>query len=349
MPVRSTQAEKGRYKVDAAVIRNRTCQRLNITTVFDDTEAVTQPLDCSASDEDAAFQAIDGLSSYTPADGSKETILRGNTFGTRVHEHKIARAEGVFRHTYFITCLSKSSSLLVTCIASHFNGPTEELRIGLSKHPTGRHHSREHGTRHPQFVEDNIVPITFIDVVHEGTRSIGGICRIHTSSRETPHQEGIDVSEQRIAAFCLFAHNWNIIKYPLDLGAGEIRISHQTCAFANFFVEAFRFQLIANRNSQTALPDNGIENGLSCVLVPDDSRFTLIGNTKSGNIRGGCSCLFHRLLGNRKLTRPDRFWIMLYQARRRINLGEFLLCYTHYRAIVIKDNRTRAGSALVQG
>src|SRR5258708_14116904 len=133
MPVRSTQAEKGRYKVDAAVIRNRTCQALNITTVFDDTEAVTQPLDCRASDEDAAFQAIDGLSSYTPADGSKETILRGTTFGTPAHEHKIARAEGVLRHTYFITCLSKGSSPPASCFTFPSNFPPPELRIALSQ------------------------------------------------------------------------------------------------------------------------------------------------------------------------------------------------------------------------
>src|SRR6266849_1223634 len=40
---------------------------------------------------------------------------------------------------------------------------------------------------------------------------------------------------------------------------------------------------------------------------------------------------------------------MLYQARRWINLGEFLLCYTHYRAIMIEDDRSRTGSALIQG
>ena len=49
--------------------------------------------------------------------------MRGNTSGTCVHEHKIARAEGVLRHTYFITCLSKGSGLLVTGIGILISHP----------------------------------------------------------------------------------------------------------------------------------------------------------------------------------------------------------------------------------
>src|SRR6266487_1850806 len=137
IPVGSTQADKGRYEVDAAVIRNRSCQRFNIDTVFDDTEAVTQPLNCRTSNEDSAFQAISDLSVYTPANGSQETTWRGNAFGTCVHEHKITRAEGVLRHTYLVTGLSKGSSLLISCIASHFNRPTEEFRVGFTVDSAG--------------------------------------------------------------------------------------------------------------------------------------------------------------------------------------------------------------------
>src|SRR5260370_41408549 len=260
---------------------------------------MAQPLDRCASNEDGAFQAIDGWAiTLTPTNSSEETVLRGNTFGTGVQEHKVAGAIGVLRHTDFVTGLSKGSSLLVSCIAGHFNGSTEELWIGLSEDPTGCLHRGKHSTRHTQFLENDIVPFTLIDVVHEGARSIGGICCMHPAFRETPHQEGVDVSEQCIASLRLFANTRDVIQYPFDLGAREIRIGYQARACANFFVEAFRFQLIANRNSQTALPDDGIENGLSCVLVPDDSRFTLIGNTKSGKIRGGSSCLSHRLLTN---------------------------------------------------
>ncbi len=94
--------------------------------------------------------------------------------------------------------------------------------------------------------------------------------------RETPHQKGVYVTEQYFTTFRPFTYTCDVIKYPFDLGAGKIGISHQTCALANFFVEAFRFQCVANRNSQSALPDNSIENRLACVLVPDDCCFALI-------------------------------------------------------------------------
>ena len=63
-----------------------------------------------------------------------------------------------------------------------------------------------------------------------------------------------------------------------------IGISYQTCALANFFVEAFRLQSIANRNSQSALPDNSIENRLACILIPNDCRFALISYANRSNI-----------------------------------------------------------------
>jgi hypothetical protein len=54
-------------------------------------------------------------------------------------------------------------------------------------------------------------------------------------------------------------------------------------------------------------------------------------------------------MSNRQLTGPDRFWIMFDQAWRRINLWEFLLRDTYNRAIVIENDRSRTGCALIQG
>src|SRR5258708_1898360 len=145
----SSQPKKGRAKVTTAVIGNCACQRLNITTVFDDPQTIAQPLDCRASNEDAAFQTIDGWTiTLTPTNSSEEAILRGNTFGACVHEHKVASAIGVLRHTHFVTGLSKGSSLLISGIACHLDSPTEELRIALSKDTAGCPHSGEHSTRH---------------------------------------------------------------------------------------------------------------------------------------------------------------------------------------------------------
>src|SRR5260370_35061856 len=99
---------------------------------------MAQPLDRCASNEDGAFQAIDGWAiTLTPTNSSEETVLRGNTFGTGVHEHKVAGAIGVLRHTDFVTGLSKGSSLLASRTAGHFYGSTDEPGTGLSTEPTG--------------------------------------------------------------------------------------------------------------------------------------------------------------------------------------------------------------------
>ena len=64
--------------------------------------------------------------------------MRGNTFGTRVHEHKVAGAIGILRHTWFKTSLPKGSSLLISRVASQFDRPAKELWISLSEDSTGR-------------------------------------------------------------------------------------------------------------------------------------------------------------------------------------------------------------------
>src|SRR5437667_12814301 len=50
-----------------------------------------------------------------------------------------------------------------------------------------------------------------------------------------------------------------------------------------------------------------------------------------------------------QLARPDRFGIMLDQSWRWVDLGKLLLLYTDNRAIVIEEDRSRTGGALVQG
>src|SRR5205085_12010947 len=94
---------------------------------------------------------------------------------TCIHEHETACAVGVLRHTNVVTCLSKGGSLLVSCVTRHLNRPSKELWVGFPIDSAGWHHLRQHSSRDAQFLKNDVIPLTLIDVVHEGTRGIGGI------------------------------------------------------------------------------------------------------------------------------------------------------------------------------
>src|SRR6185312_9490143 len=101
---------------------------------------------------------------------------------------------------------------------------------------------------------------------------------------QPPDQECIYIAKEHISAFGSRAHTRDIIENPFDLRTGKVRVSHQTRALADLLVKPFSLQSIANRNRQTTLPDDGIKNGFTSMLIPDNSRLALIGNPNGRDI-----------------------------------------------------------------
>src|SRR5262249_3486486 len=153
--------------------------------------------------------------------------------------------------------------------------PTKELRISLTIDSARWHHRGQHSSRHAQFVENDVIPVALVDVVEQGTRGVGGIGDMDSTFRDTPHQKRVYVTEERLTPISLLAQYLDVVQNPLDFGAGEICIGHQARTLTDLLVEAFCLQSITDRDGQAALPDDGIENRFTSVLVPDDGRFSL--------------------------------------------------------------------------
>ena len=148
---------------------------------------------------------------------------------------------------------------------------------------------------------------------------------MHLTLGQIVDQPGIHRSKKKLSLFGSFSCTRYIVQDPGNLRAAEISIRYKTCAFPDHLSIACRHQFIDLWCCPPALPDNSIVNRLSRLLIPDDRRFSLVGDTNSADILPICPCHRHGFCQDSELRRPDFYRIMLYPAGLWINLGKLLL------------------------
>ncbi len=77
-----------------------------------------------------------------------------------------------------------------------------------------------------------------------------------------------------------------MVEDPLHLSTGEVGVNDQAGGGADIVFQAVALQMLADVGGATALPDDGIVNGLTGLFIPDHHGFTLVGNADSGNLIG---------------------------------------------------------------
>ena len=107
--------------------------------------------------------------------------------------------------------------------------------------------------------------------------------------------------------------------------------------------------LFADVSSSSALPYDCIENGLTCCSVPEDSCFSLIGDTDTAQILRIDAQKRHTLRGHCQLRGPDLLGIVLHPARLGEDLPEFSLGSGADIAFVIEQDAAGTGGTLIQG
>jgi hypothetical protein len=79
-PVRRAEADESRHEVDAVAVRHPRGERRGIGGVADHAEAVAQPLDRGARDEDRSFHRV-GRAAADPVGGCRQHLV------ARAHGH----------------------------------------------------------------------------------------------------------------------------------------------------------------------------------------------------------------------------------------------------------------------
>src|SRR6266850_6313452 len=80
VPMRSAQTGKSGHEVNVATVRDAVGESLDFTRGIDDAEAITEPLDNSAADENASFKGKVGFRSGFPWDCGEQLMARRGWF-----------------------------------------------------------------------------------------------------------------------------------------------------------------------------------------------------------------------------------------------------------------------------
>ena len=163
-----------------------------------------------------------------------------------------------------------------------------------------------------------------------------------------PDEPGFDGTEQQLSSLCLFPGSRHILQDPTQLGAAEVGIDQQPGLLPDHFLTAPCLQLVAKLRRPSALPHDGVIDRHARFLIPDHSGFPLVGDADGLDIRIGTVDFQKRLLGHPHLGRPDFHGVMLHPAVARINLGELLLSHADHLTLLIINDTSRAGGALIQ-
>ena len=83
--------------------------------------------------------------------------------------------------------------------------------------------------------------------------------------------------------------------------------------------------------------------------VPDHRRFALVGDADGGDLAGVNAAFLQCALHHIVRLDPDLERVVFHPAGLGVNLTVFLLVNSHHFPCVVKNDETRAGSALVDG
>ena len=336
VPMRRTQSDKSRNHIAAVGIGHRFRHSLGFGSIANQSQLITQPLDSSTGNENGAFKRIFHLAVHAPGDSCNKTVFAVNRLFAGIHQHKAARAIGIFCFAGCKAGLSEQRTLLITCSAGDRNRCLKQLGIGGAVYATGGLNLRQHLARNAQNSQDFVIPLQSMNIKHQCTGSIGIIRNMNLTAGQLPDNPAVNSTEQQLACFRTLACMRYVFQNPVQFGTGEISIQNQACLFAEHIGIATDFQQITVFCGTTALPDNRLADRTTGVLVPHYGSFALIRNTDSGNVSRSNIQLAHCLVHQAYLGSPDFLGIVLHPACLRIILRKLLLCYAADFSMLVK-------------
>jgi len=341
VPVGCAEPGERRHEIDARRILDGRSERLALRRGCDQAEAVTQPLDGRARDEDAAFERVFYATTDPHAIVVSRTRLRARRHLTRVHQQEAAGAVGVLRAARAIAALPEQRRLLIA-------GDSRDRHTSAPNHsgsaaPNTPHESRTSGSSArgtSSSLQHPVVPSPLVHVVEQRARRIRVLGGVNAALREPIQEPRVDGAERQLAALCALARSRHGVEDEADLRAREVGVDHQAGARAHLFGEPARAQLLADRRRLARLPHDRAVDRLAGSAVPHHGRLTLVRDPDRGDVGSARARLRERILRRAQLGAPDLLRIVLDPARLREVLRELDLIDRCDRAVAVEEDRS---------
>ena len=126
-----------------------------------------------------------------------------------------------------------------------------------------------------------------MDIIDHGPAGIGGISRVGLAASEHPNEPCVHRAKSKFACFGTSAGVRDRVEQIGDFAGREIRVEQKSCLGGDHLFMTCIFELAAKFSSAPVLPNQRPVDGLTCLAIPDDGGFTLIGDADTSDIFRG--------------------------------------------------------------
>ena len=215
----------------------------------------------------------------------------------------------------------------------------------VARAPTNLGH---HGTRDVEKCQQIVVPIERMDIKERGAAGIGVVGGKDLTAGEVVDEPGVDGAEHEVARRRALTRTVDVVEDPLHLGSREIRIERESRAGAHQFFCALLDQFVDQRCGATALPHDGVIDGLAAYAVPHHRGLALVGDTDGGDAVRMDAALKLDLHHHADLTGKHLRGILLHPAGAREAGFDATTRLGDDAAVLVDDSREYRGSAAVE-
>lgn len=161
---------------------------------------------------------------------------------------------------------------------------------------------------------------------------------MEAAAYELPYEPAVDGAEGEFAMRGVFAGVIHVVRSPVQLGGGKIRIDDQASVPAHLVLQALGARALANGFDVMVLSDDGAEGRFACGALPHYGGFALVGDAERGHVGDGELRLFKCSATGDELAVSDVERIMLHPAGLWKMLGKLPLGAGDDLAGAVKDD-----------
>ena len=215
----------------------------------------------------------------------------------------------------------------------------------VARAPANRGH---HGTWNVKERQQVVVPIERMDIKECRAAGIGVVGGKDLAAGEVVDEPGVDGAKHEVARRRALACAVDVVENPLHLGGREIRVKRESRAGAHQLLATLFNQRVDRRRGTTALPYDGVIDGLAAHAVPDHRGLALVGDADGGDAVRMDAALKLNLHHDGNLAGKDRHGVLLYPTGTRKTRFDAATCLRDDASILVDDGRKYRGGAAVE-